>query len=79
MCSLHLTHPSAHTWSRGQPTLQRPGSGRGLPAGAGIQNHNLGLPRVSSPTLYPLGHDCPYNIVWYIDIYKSLKLYRKLW
>ncbi len=32
-----------------------------LPAGAGIQTHNLGLPRVSSPTLYPLGHDCPYN------------------
>ncbi len=21
-------------------------------------NHNLGLPQVSSPTLYPLGHDC---------------------
>ncbi len=37
MCSLHLTHPSAHTWSSGQPTVQRPGSSRGLPAGAGIQ------------------------------------------
>ncbi len=24
MCSLHLTHPSAHTWSSGQLTLQRP-------------------------------------------------------
>ncbi len=35
-----------------------PGSSRGLPPGAGIQTHNLGLPRVSSPTLYPLGHDC---------------------
>ncbi len=22
MCSLHLTHPSAHTWCSGQPTLQ---------------------------------------------------------
>ncbi len=22
-CSLHLTHPSAHTWSSGQPTVQR--------------------------------------------------------
>ncbi len=62
MCSLHLTHPSAHIWSRGQPTLQHPGSSRGLPAGAGIRTHNLGLPRVSSSTLYPLGHDCPgYN------------------
>ncbi len=42
-------------WSSGQPTVQRPGSSRGLPAGAGIRTHNLGLPRVSSPTLYPLG------------------------
>ncbi len=56
MCSLHLTHPSVHTWSSGQPTVQRPGSSRGLPAGAGIRTHNHGLPRVSSPTLYPLGH-----------------------
>ncbi len=46
MCSLHLTHPSVHTWSSGQPTVQRPGSSRGLPAGAGIRTHNLGLPRV---------------------------------
>ncbi len=59
MCSLHLTHPSAHTWSSRQPTVQRPGSSRGLPAVAGIRTHNLGLPRVSSPTLYPLGHDFP--------------------
>ncbi len=36
MCSLHLTHPSVHTWSSGQPTVQRPGSSRGLPVGAGI-------------------------------------------
>ncbi len=37
MCSLHLTHPSVHTWSSGQPTVQRPGSSRGLPVGAGIK------------------------------------------
>ncbi len=55
MCSLHLTHPNVHTWSSGQPTVQRPGSSRGLPVGAGIRTHNLGLPQVSSPTLYPLG------------------------
>ncbi len=55
MCSLHLTHPSVHTWSSGQQTVRRPGSSRGLPAGVGIRTHNLGLPRVSSPTLYPLG------------------------
>ncbi len=42
-----------------EPTVQRPGSSRGPPAGAGIRTHNLGLSRVSSPTLYPLGHDCP--------------------
>ncbi len=30
-----------------------------LPARAGIRTHNLGLPQVSSPTLYPLGHNCP--------------------
>ncbi len=61
MCSLHLTHPSVHTWSSGQPTVQRPGSRRGLPAG--IRTHNLGLPRVSSPTLYPLGQRLPWDIV----------------
>ncbi len=59
MCSLHLTHPSVHTWSSGQPTVQRPGSSRGLSVGAGIRTHNLGLPRVSSPTLYPLGQRLP--------------------
>ncbi len=59
MSSLHLTHPSAHTWSSGQPTVQCPPSSRGLPAGAGIRTHNLGLPRVSSPTLYPLGQRLP--------------------
>ncbi len=26
MCSLHLTHPSVHTWSSGQPTVQRRGA-----------------------------------------------------
>ncbi len=60
MCSLHLTHPSVHTWSSGQPTVQRPGSSRGLPVGAGIRTHNLGLPQVSSPTLYPLGQRLPF-------------------
>ncbi len=59
MCSLHLTHPSLHTWSSGQLTVQRPGSSRGLPVGAGIRTHNLGLPRVSSPPLYPLGQRLP--------------------
>ncbi len=63
MCSLHLTHPSVHTWSSGQPTMQRPGSSRGLPVGAGIRTHNLGLPQVSSPTLYPLGQRLPSTLL----------------
>ncbi len=32
MCSLLLTHPSAHTWSSGQPTLRRPGGSVWSPA-----------------------------------------------
>ncbi len=64
MCSLHLTQPSVHTWSSGQPTVQRPGSRRGLPVGAGIRTHNLGLPQVSSPTLYPLGQRLPLLGQW---------------
>ncbi len=63
MCSLHLTHPSVHTWSSGQPTVQRPGSSRGLPVGARIRTHNLGLSQVSSPTLYPLGQRLPKCII----------------
>ncbi len=73
ICSLHLTHPSAHTpgavGSRNRGTRGAVGGlvpcsrvlpqSWTLPAGAGIRTHNLGLPRVSSPTLYPLGHDCP--------------------
>ncbi len=75
MCSLHLTHPSVHTWSSGQPTVQRPGSSRGLPVGAGIRTHNLGLPRVSSPTLYPLGQRLP-NI--YCKFFFQINLTKKV-
>ncbi len=58
-------------WSSGQPKLRCPGSSWGfgaLPKGLtsvvdtscqSRETHNLGLPWVSSPTLYPLGHDCP--------------------
>ncbi len=72
MCSLHLTHPSAHTWSSGQPTLRRPGV-RGLAQGShlnrglflpepGFEPTTLGYPYVSSPTRYPLGHGCPKRV-----------------
>ncbi len=73
MCSLHLTHPSVHTWSSGQPTVQSPGSSHGIPVGAGIRTHNLGLPRVSSPTLYPLGQRLPgLLLVDYCDVFNQL-------
>ncbi len=89
MCSLHLTEcrvhiVSVHTWSSGQPTVQRPGSSRGLPVRAGIRTHNLGLPRVSSPTLYPLGqrlltaNDCLLPITWRISCY-NFKTLLKSW
>ncbi len=40
MCSLHLTHPSVHTWSSGQPTVQRP---------PGVQSWNSCRSRDSNP------------------------------
>ncbi len=77
MCSLHLTHPSAHTpgavgsrhcGARGAvggsvPCSRVSPQSWTLPARAGIRTHNLGLPRVSNPTLYPLGHDCPNRVI----------------
>ncbi len=74
MCSLHLTHPSGavgsrHCGARGAvggsvPCSRVSPQSWTLPARAGIRSHNLGLPRVSSPTLYPLGHDCPISPGW---------------
>ncbi len=68
MCSLLLTHPSGAVGrlcgARGAvggsvPCSRVSPQSWTLPARAGIRTHNLVLPRVSSPTLYPLGHDCP--------------------
>ncbi len=75
MCSLHLTHPSVHTWSSGQLTVQRPGSSHGFPVGAGIRTHNLGLPRVSSPTLYPLGQQLPTEVLEHFMLPAADQLY----
>ncbi len=68
MCSLYLTHPSAHTWSSGQPTRRRPGSSWGFSAllkgltsvvDNSCQSRDTNpQPRITSPTLYSLGHDC---------------------
>ncbi len=60
---------SAHTWSSGQPTMRCPRSSWGFGAllkgltsvvdnSCWSQDSNP-QPRVTSPTLYPLGHDCP--------------------
>ncbi len=69
MCSLHLTHPSGavgsrHCSARGAvggsvPCSRASPQSRTLTARARSRTHNLGLPRVSNPMLYPLGHDCP--------------------
>ncbi len=81
MCSLHLTHPSTHTRSSGQPMQRRPGSSRGF--GALLKGLTSVVdtsyrsrdsnpqPRVTSPTLYPLGHDCPCE---YGDISRSFSM-----
>ncbi len=72
MCSLHLTHPSGAVGSRlcgargavggSVPCSRVSPKSWTLPARARIRTHNLGLPQVSSPTLYPLGHDCPCSL-----------------
>ncbi len=71
MCALHLTHPSTHTRSSGQLTLRRSGSSWGFGAllkgltsvvdNSCRRRDSNPQPWVTSPTLYPLGHehDCP--------------------
>ncbi len=71
MCSLHLTHPSGAVGSRhcgaqgvvggSVPCSRVSPQSWTLPARAGIRTHNLGLPRISSPMLYPLGHWSHWN------------------
>ncbi len=65
ICALHLTHPSAHTpgavGSRGFGALLK-----GLTSV--VDNYcrsrdSNQQPQVTSPTLYPLGHDCPICIM----------------
>ncbi len=72
------THPEqwthTHTWSSGQPALRRPGSSWGFGAllkglTSVVDNScrswdSNPQPRVTSPTLYSLGHDCPCYKVW---------------
>ncbi len=63
MCSLHLTHPSGgvgsrHCGARGAvggsvPCSRVSPQSWTLPARAKIRTHNLGLPRVSSPSIRP--------------------------
>ncbi len=65
MCSPHLTQEQ---WAADS------GSSHGLPVGAGIRTHNLGLPRVSSPTLYPLGQRLPIKLVSSTGTVSAFKL-----
>ncbi len=54
-----------HTWSSGQPTLRRPGSSALLKGLTSVVDNSCRSrdsnpqPRVTSPTLYPIGHDSP--------------------
>ncbi len=69
LCSAFNPSKCTHTWSSGQPTLRRPGSSWGF--GALLKGLNSVVdnscrrrdsnpqPRVTSRTLYPLGHDSP--------------------
>ncbi len=69
MCSLHLTHPSAHTLGAVGSRHCGPGSSWGFGAllkgltsviGNSCRSQDSNpRPRITSPTLYPLGHDCP--------------------
>ncbi len=72
-----FNHPNAHTWSSGQLTLRLPGSSWGFRAllkgltsvvdnSCQSQDSNQ-QPRVTSPTLYLLGHDCPHDFVGCYD------------
>ncbi len=67
LCSAFNPSKCTHTWSSGQPTLWRPGSSWGfgtllkgltsdMDNSCWIRDSNP-QPQVTSPTLYPLGHD----------------------
>ncbi len=73
--SISSSEMCAHTWSSRQPTLRRPGSSWGFGAllkgltsvvdNSCRSRDSNPQPRVTSPTLYPLGHGCPaYNILY---------------
>ncbi len=71
-----------HTWSSGQPTLRHLGSSWGFGAllkglTSAVDNScrsrdSNPQPRVTSPTFYPLGHDCPYLIVQHFNPFRHL-------
>ncbi len=65
-----------HTWSSGQPTLWRPGSSRGFGAlfkglisvmdNSCWSRDSNPQHRITSPTLYPLGHDCLLDVEFWL-------------
>ncbi len=75
-----------HTWSSGQPTLRRPGSSwgfgallKGLPSvvdNSCRSRDSNPQPRITSPMLYPLGHDC-FMYQWHIYIYIYMATIKK--
>ncbi len=68
MCSLHLTHPSVHTWSSGQPTVQRPGSSRGLPVGVGKHTADYSLPLGAIHTVFAFHYTLFFTLFFYVNM-----------
>ncbi len=68
MCSLHLTHPSVHTWSSGQPTVQRPGKERGKPARHYVTNKtSVGWKRVNGASVFATENTVKGSSIWRPD------------
>ncbi len=72
-------------WSSGQPALRRPGSSRGFGAllkgltsvvdNSSRSRDSNPQPRVTSPTLYPLGNDCPDWMKYYKYVISKLSVW----
>ncbi len=73
-----------HAWSSGQPTLRHTGSSwkfgallKGLTSvldNSCWSRDSNPQPRITSPTLYPLGHDC-FMYQWHIHIHIYIYIY----
>ncbi len=63
-----FTHPSVHTWSSGQPTVQRPGSSRGLPVGVGKHTADYSLPLGAIHTVFAFHYTLFFTLFFYVNM-----------